>query len=335
MERILIVGFGSMGKTHLEIARKLFPNSKIFIYRHKKNDFAPDLADKCIYSISEIRRFKPQFSVIANPASHHLDFAKLLINVNSKVLIEKPISDSLAGVKELINLTNMKSIDLFIGYNLRFSPSLREFISILKSGILGEIFSIRCEVGQNLLDWRPNSDYRTGVSAQKKLGGGVLLELSHELDFLLNIFGEIISVSSIVSKQSDLDIDVEDSAHVILKFAPSNFGKQIIGSIGMDFIRKDATRVYTAVGNFGSLKWDGIAGSVELFIDKNKTWEKVFFHKPNRLETYLFEWKEIFSNSEKANIAHGIDGLRVLQLIEAVKEASFLNKKVIPSIDPK
>ena len=98
---------------------------------------------------------------------------------------------------------------LAIGYNLRFLSSLQKFKSILDDKIIGDVWSVRSEVGQFLPSWRPNSDYRKGVSAQYALGGGVLLELSHDIDYLRWIFGEVAWVQAVLAQQSDLEIDVE------------------------------------------------------------------------------------------------------------------------------
>jgi predicted dehydrogenase len=103
-----------------------------------------------------------------------------------------------------------------VGYNLRFMKSLKKFREILKKNTIGKILSIRSEVGSYLPSWRPDSDYKKSVSAIKKLGGGVLLELSHDIDYLVWLFGNVKWVSSTIHRQSNLKIDTEDTAHITL-----------------------------------------------------------------------------------------------------------------------
>ena len=76
-------------------------------------------------------------------------------------------------------------------YNLRFLPSLQAYRERIQFGVIGKVLSVRCEIGQYLPSWRPGSDYRQAVSASRALGGGALLELSHEIDYLRWIFGEV------------------------------------------------------------------------------------------------------------------------------------------------
>ena len=125
----------------------------------------------------------------------------------------------------LINICQSKKIALMTAYNLRFQPSLQEFRKQIKQQRIGKILSVRVEVGQYLPNWRPESDYRKGVSAQKKLGGGVLLELSHEIDYISWIFGDYKWVKAHISKQSNLEIDVEDTAYLLLGFKPDKYGQ--------------------------------------------------------------------------------------------------------------
>ena len=111
--------------------------------------------------------------------------------------------------------------------------------------------SVRCEISHYLPSWRPECDYRQGVSGRGELSGGALLELSHEIDYLRWIFGEAVWVNATLSRQSRLEIDVEDTAHLVIGFAPDNGGRQLIASVNMDFIRHDNTRLCIAIGEKG------------------------------------------------------------------------------------
>ena len=105
-----------------------------------------------------------------------------------------------------------------VGYVLRFLPALHAIRQHLTDGLLGQVHTARVEVGQYLPDWRPGSDYRQGVSGQDKLGGGALLELSHEIDYATWLFGWPQSLQCSRARLSPLEIDVEDSAHVLLEY---------------------------------------------------------------------------------------------------------------------
>ena len=265
INRILIVGLGSIGRRHLRLAREQFPNATIKVLRHSISHELCEEADGSFSTLVEAIAFQPQLAVIAGPATFHLDTALPLAEAGVNLLVEKPISASISGVAQLIKAVEKQGSTLLTGYNLRFLPSLQFFRAKLDDGLIGKFLSVRCEMGQYLPSWRPDSNYRTGVSARAELGGGVLLELSHELDFLRWIFGEIEWIKATLSRQSALDIDVEDAAHLTLGFAPDAGGCQLIGSVNLDFFRHDTTRLCTVIGEKGSLQWNGITGEVMFY----------------------------------------------------------------------
>ena len=191
------------------------------------------------------------------------------------------------------------------------------------AGVVGRVVSIRCEVGQYLPSWRPEKDYRSTVSASRSLGGGALLELSHELDYLRWLFGECAWVKAYMGTQSRLEIDVEDTVHVLLGLAQDNFEKQVIVSLNMDFIRHDTTRVCTVIGECGSLRWDAIANQVDI-CRPGESWAVIESHNTQRDDSYIAEWQS-WLNSIETRTSPVItieDGVRVLKIIEAIRSSA-------------
>lgn len=324
INRVLIVGLGSIGKRHLRISRELLPDADIRVLRHQKCVSVPEDANGCFSSLSQAIGFAPQLAVIASPSTLHLHAAQPLAQAGVHLLIEKPLSASLAGVTKLLETCRDQGSILLIGYNLRFLSSLQRFRDLLKENMIGRVLSVRCEIGQYLPCWRPNDDYRKGVSARRELGGGVLLELSHELDYLRWIFGEVDWVKAILSRQSSLEIDVEDSAHLILGFAPRLNENQLIGTVNLDFVRHDMTRLCTAIGDKGTLRWNGLSGVVEHFEAGTNEWCELFRHQHQRDDSYLAEWKHFLGciSEQETPLITGEDGLRVLEMIDAARHSS-------------
>lgn len=318
--KILIVGHGSIGKRHLRIARGLLPDADIRVLRHEAGHPVPDLADGLFSSLEAALQFSPQISVLANPAPLHLGPGLALARTGSHLLIEKPLcastTDADAFIREL-----PASSKVLLGYNLRFAPSLEKFRQLILSGSIGGILTLRAEVGQYLPSWRPGVDYRTTVSAEQSLGGGALLELSHELDYLRWIFGEVQWVQGIVSRQSALEINAEDSAQLLLGIGDRG---QTIASVSLDFFRHDRTRNCTAVGERGSLRWNAVAGTVESFMEDSGAWTEVFAQAPVPEESYLAEWNHLLScidSGIKPRISPE-DGRAVLAIVDAARTAS-------------
>lgn len=329
INRILVVGFGSIGRRHYSIIKRLLPDSSIKILRHSKNK-SIESDSNTLYSIDDALSFLPQVAVISTPSPFHINFAQILAENKVHLLIEKPLSDKCAGI-DILNETCLKNnLILSVGYNLRYVPSLQYFRNAINSSLLGKIFSIRCEVGQYLPSWRPEIDYKDSVSAKKNLGGGVLLELSHELDYLCWIFGDVEWIIASLSKQSALDIDVEDTAHLILGFVRKNYRNNIIGNLNMDFIRHDSTRKCFVIGERGTLSWDALVGEVNLYEANKKKWVNLFKDKTNLEESYLEEWKD-FLNSiyfNKKPFVGCEDGFKVMKIIDAARLSSNENSKI-------
>ena len=325
IKRVLIVGYGSIGKRHARLTRDLFPYAKIIILRHKvSKKIEYQYADHCVTNLIDAIKFKPQIAVIANPASHHINIAYPLAKLGIHLLIEKPISNSSKNILKLINTCHSKKSILMVGYNLRFMESLKKFREILKKDTIGKILSIRSEVGSFLPSWRPNSDYTKSVSAIKELGGGVLLELSHDIDYLVWLFGNVKWVSSTIHRQSDLKIDTEDTAHITLCLSGANKNSDIIANLNMDFCRHDTTRFCKAIGQQGTLHWNAIDGTIKLFKKGAKQWRTIYKNEVHRDSTYISEWKHFINciKNNKKPIVGGKDGLEVVKIIEAIKKSS-------------
>lgn len=327
INRILVVGLGSIGMRHLRLLRIILPEAQIGVLRHKADNKIPQFADFVFSTMEEALDFAPQIAVISNPASHHVSSAIPLAQAGIHLLIEKPLAVSVVDILNLFEECKKNHVILSVGYNLRFSPSLQKFKSLIDEGVIGRIWSVRSEAGQYLPSWRPESDYRLSVSAQSSMGGGVLLELSHELDYLRWIFGDVDWVQAMLSKQSELEVDVEDSAHILMGFTPQKMGEKIVATVDLDFIRQDAVRTCIAIGEFGSLAWNGLDGSVKLWKINAEGWEEIYRNLPDRDQMYICELEDFLSsvcNKAQPRVS-GNDGLKVLKIVDAVRYSSQSN----------
>ena len=323
MPKVAVLGFGSSGQRHAALLQERFSEDEIVVFSSRSHAESPFLITS---SLADIGKFGPDLAVIAGVATERLAMVQALPDGLQGILIEKPLADTFANGVEIADEAARKAELAQVGYNLRFSPSLLEFKRRIDSGDLGEVLSVRVETGQFLPDWRPGRDYRTTASAQKALGGGALLELSHEIDYVRWIFGEIEWVSAWVGKSSGLDIDVEDTACLTLGFANSGRIVNKVAQISLDLVRRDRTRSVTAVCALGSLRWDGIAWTVDEQTAAAGNWQRVFAEKPGSSSTYERQWGGFFSTLE----GHGdeaatlLDGLAALRVVDAAKKSNDL-----------
>lgn len=316
---VAIVGFGSAGARALEVLRELRPDADFLVLSRSKSS---GLNGVTASSFNELLTFAPDAVVLAGPATTRQDVLRHLGDLEVPFFIEKPLGHSLSEAIAVVDLLGPAVEQSQLGYNLRFSESLIAFREIVRAGRVGRVLRFSAETGQYLPDWRPGKDYRETVSARAILGGGVLLELSHEIDYLRWIFGEWEWVSAWVGRTSSLEIDVEDTALVTIGVRGEESVGQLVGQLSLDFVRRDKTRTVTAVCENGTIRWDGIAGTVDLYDPSESRWANLVTDSASP-SSYEAQWASFLSVVEqKTRPLVGIkDGVEVLRALEAIRQS--------------
>lgn len=258
--RVMMVGTGSIGRRHMASLRKLVPNVQFDVLREPgRSRNTSDLGDVAVVaSIDEGLARQPQMMVIANPSSMHL--LPLLAAIDSDVpfYAEKPVVSNFDDLAMLQNRVVLGGLPPnVVGCNLRFLPSLITFKALIDEGRLGNLVRADFEAGQWLPDWRPTQDYRLGYSANRSQGGGVLLDLIHEVDAALWLLGDFDHVSGYAIHASELEIDSDDCACILMARAGGP-----IASIRVDYVSRKPVRRYTLVGDRGTAIWDLRASTI-------------------------------------------------------------------------
>lgn len=293
--RILLVSFGSIGRRHLANLRQLEPAAKVCILRRAVD---PALDETQVTTLEAALAFAPAAALICSPAAQHVEVATTLAALGIALFIEKPLSHDLAGVADLLTLARQKGAPLMVGYCLRYFAPLRALREEVLAGKIGRLLHIHAEVGQHLADWRPGTDYRTSVTAQRALGGGALLELSHEIDTALWFGGEVESVTARLGTLGDLGIEVEDTADLQLRFRNG-----MLGTIHLDLLQRPPRRILRLIGTVGTLTLDLLAAPAD------------------RNAMYLEELRHFLdcARTRRQPEITGEDGLRVLEVIAAAR----------------
>lgn len=320
--RILIVGLGSIGRRHLTNILSVCPEAEILALRHSKDAGSQPVTGirQVLYSLDDSIREEPDVAFITNPSVFHLTVASELAKKGIHLFIEKPLSHDTHDVYEFSKICKENKTIVMVGYNFRFRKSLQALKDALQSDRIGKILSYRGEVGQYLPDWRPNTDYRHTVSARKELGGGALLELSHEIDYSRWLMGEVDSVCAMTGKYSDMDIDVEDTAEIILQFKSG-----AIGNIHLDMVNRIKTRRCTVIGSKGTLIWDALDNSLKIISDQFP--QGSYLVPPNTVERNQMQLDEITHfftciRERKTPLVSIDDGIAALEIIDAVRKSS-------------
>lgn len=314
-----LVGFGSAGARAIQVVLELRPEAEFLVVSRKA--VAGD-GFRSTTSLEDVPAFQPHAVFLAGPASTRVDVLRHLGGLNVPVFIEKPLAHTLDDGVTATTLLGSALERSQLGYNLRFSESLNEFRDLVRDGRFGRVLRFTAETAQYLPDWRPGKDYRETVSARADLGGGVLLELSHELDYLRWIFGEWDWVSAWSGRTSSLAIDVEDTALVTIGVEADHVATQVVGQLSLDFARRDKTRTVTAVCEAGTLRWDGITGTVEVYDPLVARWETIVTDSGAK-STYRAQWESFLSVVEKGTQPRVTisDGVAVLRAVEAIRRS--------------
>jgi predicted dehydrogenase len=324
VNRILIVGYGSAGRRYHKVIKKNFSSIKIKIFSLNKKNINKIFLKKN----SEIKDFNPQLSIICIPATKRKKIIKFLIELKSHLLIEKPLDSNFKEAKKILGYAKKCRLIIKVGYNLRFLNSLKALNNFIKSKKLGKIYFADIFAGQNLMQWRKNSNYKYTVSAQKNLGGGVLLELSHEIDYANWIFGDFNKLFCKAFKASNLKINVEDTAKILL-FSKNKYTI----SINIDFCRSDKIRKCFITGENGSLIWDGLKNKLIFFNPLKNKWENIFFKINNISDTYFLQLTEMiklckFSKKNESNLVSLANACKTVKLIDCARISSRILKAV-------
>ena len=325
LTRVAIIGLGSIGRRHLRLISEVRPDIEIILVRSGYGEVCKEekIASKVVFSISEAIEFGIQAAIISSPATLHLQQSLELAKSGVHLLIEKPLSHTTDRLDVLLKVINDNNIVAMVGYVLRYDIGARKFKDWLSNKITGKILHARIECGSYLPDWRPDQDYRKTVSALSELGGGVLLELSHEIDYLHWFFGKPIDIQAQIINTMVLDINVEDQADLLIT---SEQGYPI--SVQIDFNRRHVKRECTIITTEGELTWNAVK--------KKVTWRAInekqlnYEYDNERDDIYHMQLKKFIECIENGSnpIVTIEDGINVVRMIDAARDASKSGSKV-------
>ena len=297
--KIVIIGYGSIGRRHAEILSKNFKLHTIFIHSQQKVKKFRSFKD-----LKYIKFIKPDYVIIASETYKHFkQLAFLEKNFKGiKILVEKPLFHQLNNFK-------VKNNKVYVGYNLRFHPLIIKLHKILKNK---KIYDIQLITNSYLPDWRKNISYENNYAASKSKGGGIILDLSHELD-LINLFFQNIKINFVsYGKKSNLKINTED----YLKLLGKSKNAQV--SLDLKYYSKNEVRLILI---------DGYKFSIFLDLKKNKfiysnNYRKKIINKNYDInKTFIDMHKAIILNKNSRKLCSYNEGMKVLKFIKRIKDS--------------
>jgi predicted dehydrogenase len=308
---VLVVGSGSIARRHVSNLLDLGVH-QVLVVTARDVSGVPVFSDSRVRVVSELPENCPRAAIVASETAKHVSMARNLVAAGAHVLIEKPVDTTISS--ETISLTeeaDRQRVLVRVGYNLRFLGAIRRIREVLEEASIGRPLFSRIEVGQWLPDWRPDRDYREAYSASTARGGGVALDLSHELDYMRLLFGMPTSWHTTQMTSGLLDVDANDVFEGVYSFVGG-----MLSSVHLDYIERPPRRRIRIVGSEGSIECDLIAE--HLRIESPAGTSSTSAHELFDVQgTYVHEIEAFFDEiaGRPAGLATLQDGLDVLRLL--------------------
>jgi predicted dehydrogenase len=305
--KVLVIGYGSIGRRHVEILSGMQQVRDVEIV--SKQTISGFSTHKELTEVQDLAKF--DYFLIASDTHKHFSQLEYLEKsiTNKTILVEKPLFDCCHEVTIKNNL-------VFVAYNLRLHPILQQMRNWLTSE---KILSVNIITGHYLPLWRPGRDYRESYSADRRKGGGVTLDLSHEIDYVQWLFGKITKLEAVVGKISGLEINSDDIMVLIGKTDNGCFV-----NLSLDYISKIPMRQILVQTENLTIKADLAKNHLIRQYSTGED-EKLCFKSLDRNTTYKALHQTILSN-ETSDVCGFQDGLITMRIIGDIFQSSSKKK---------
>jgi predicted dehydrogenase len=260
--KFLIAGLGSIGRRHFRNLIALGEEDIVLLRTRKATLPDDELAGYLVETDLQeaLQKHKPDAVIVANPTSMHLDIAIPAAEAGCHILLEKPVSHSPERLDVLQKTAEKSGSKILVGFQFRYHPTLTKARELIQSKAPGKILTVHAHWGEYLPQWHPWEDYRRSYAARTDLGGGVIVTLTHPLDYLRYLLGDIESLWSFNGHISSLEIDVEDVAEIGLKFTNG-----VVGGVHVNYFQRQPVHRLEIVVTDGTLRWDNADGVLHFY----------------------------------------------------------------------
>lgn len=251
--KVLIVGLGSIAQKHVYVLREIVPKVEIFALRSSKQARQlPGITN--LYEWEELKKHYFHFVLIASPSSLHLEHIGKLTTLGRPIMVEKPMLVDKGQISAFESMGKL-DIPIYVACNFRFHPAIVFLKEYLKKEV-SKVNEVNVYCGSYLPKWRPDVDYRTVYSSKAEMGGGVNIDLIHEPDYIIYLFGMPASSKINNRKVSNLEISSYDSSNILFQY--KDFQAQVV----LNYFRKDSKRTLEIVRERDTIFVDFIQSKV-------------------------------------------------------------------------
>jgi predicted dehydrogenase len=233
--RIVVIGAGSIGRRHAENLTRLGASVGMYdVATEYLTDLCREKGYEPVRDLDKaIKKEHYDAALVCTPNHLHITMARKTVDADLDLFVEKPLSHSYDGVEDLLWTVAKKELVAMAGFNLRFEPGL---LHLKKTIDPKRVAFAQIDAGSHMPTWRPGTDYRKTYSANRSMGGGIILDDVHELDYACWLFGYPQTVLCSYGRFSSLEIDVEDTADFHLRYPDK------LVTVHSDYLQKRYTR---------------------------------------------------------------------------------------------
>lgn len=341
--KVLFCGLGSVGQRHLRNLRTILGDQvEVLAYRSRGQSpvLNPDMtvrpnADlettyglRSFSNLEDALSERPDVVFVTNPNTLHMPVALAAARAGCHLFIEKPLSHTLDGLDELCDLTRQQRLVVLVAYQFRFHPGLQLLKKMIDGGQLGQLTAAHVVNGEYLPDWHPYEDYRETHPAQRNLGGGCLRIQTHELDYVLWLFGMPVRVFAVGGQLSRLEVNAEDSVSMLLHC--EHHGRPLPIHVHLDYLQRPPQRVCEVIGDGGKACYNYYANEVEYHETATRTATTYRFHGFDRNQMFMDELSHFLAclRGEAEPVVGLQEAVRSLK-ISLAAEASMKSRQAV------
>ena len=317
---ICVVGYGSIGARHARNAAALGAN--VFFLRSKTEVVdAVKLPGEFdfVFDVKEAVARRPDLAVLALPTHLHVKAALPFAEAGISLLVEKPLSHTLTGLDRLEHMLSENRASCYVGYMMRFDPSILALKNVIMSGDLGPVHAAFIEWSTHLPGWHPWEEYRESYAGRSDMGGGVVLTCSHEIDLARFLFGECDLVFATGGRITSLGVDADDCVSVLLHHCAGTASQ-----LHLTYAHRPNHRAIRVVGENRAAEWDFFRGCVEVIgsgDDRRQAGQRPADFNEIYIDELRSVLKAVRSEEPENSLISYQEGRRTLELCMAILQS--------------
>jgi predicted dehydrogenase/spore coat polysaccharide biosynthesis protein SpsF (cytidylyltransferase family) len=267
--RALVVGLGSMGKRRVRNLSVL--GVKKIAGFDIREDRRQETANKYGIPIFDnfdvaLRESDANVLIVSTPPDLHMHYAHLGFDLGLHCFIEASVVD-VDGIADLARKVHGSGLVMAPSCTMRYYPGPKKVMELIGAGVIGQVLSVNYQTGQYLPDWHPWEHIQDYYVSRRETGAAREI-VPFELTWLNALFGTPTPVACVKAKLTDLEADIDDVYHCILRYDSG-----VLANITIEVIsRPIATREMRVLGSEGAIVFSADSKSVRFINASLSEW---------------------------------------------------------------